>query len=284
MEPTQTQAGSPAATTQAPAVTQVAPVAPAAQVQPDDLVSRVSKFVESNAPEKQVTDEDKFDYGALNAVKSPEEAKAWADKAYKSFQRGFNDKYQTISDLSKQLQGRLSDDGRWTKEKVQSLIQNPEFVQVAQSLTANTSGLSEEEFSTLTETEKQAVVDLKAKVDRLEQQNSQTVRMSQDTSLKTRYANYESSKVDQITQDLMQGKLQATREHLWKVLDYDSAVQRAYEMGKQDKQLDTKEKLSATSYDGVQMAQGDKLEPEKGETSLNFFKRIAQKRIAESRR
>jgi hypothetical protein len=46
---------------------------------------------------------------------------------------------------------------------------------------------------------------------------------------------------------MMQGKLQASREHVFKAFDYEEAVNRAYQLGLQDRKLEQDGKVAASS-------------------------------------
>jgi hypothetical protein len=63
-------------------------------------------------------------------------------------------------------------------------------------------------------------------------------------------------------------------------LDYDNAVNRAYELGKQDARVDTNDKVNSTSTDGYTM-KGEREVPtaNKGETGGNFFRRLAENNL-----
>ncbi len=172
----------------------------------------------------------------------------------------------------------------WTVERVQELLQDPGFIQASQSVVqSNPSGLTDEEYSTLTDAEKAQFTSLQDKINRLEQANNQAMLAQQDTQLKTRYANYDPKQVDELMQGLMQNKVQATREHLWKVVDYDNAVERAYQMGLQDRKMESTDKYNSMSLPGQTSTPTGTVDPEKNESGVNFFRRIALKRLAESK-
>jgi hypothetical protein len=98
----------------------------------------------------------------------------------------------------------------------------------------------------------------------------------QDETLKTRYANYNPEAVDIITSDLLTGKVRATREDLWKVYDYEPAVKRAYELGRQDGQTEKQEKVNSISAEGMSTMQPNKEVPKPGEkeSTHSYFGRI----------
>ena len=97
--------------------------------------------------------------------------------------------------------------------------------------------------------------------------------------IKSRYKNYDSRIVDEAYEGLKTGKVQATREDLWKAIDYERAIKRAYELGKKDKAVDTSDKFQASSPNsGMNITQSSDV-PKKGdkENGVDYFKRLALK-------
>jgi hypothetical protein len=237
------------------------------EVKPD-LVTRASQV--KVEPKSIPVSEPEFDYKEIEAIKDPV-AKEVALKAYKSFQRGFNQKFQDIASLRKDLENKSQEFSNWTPERVQSLINDPKFVEAAK----NVVGTQNEQIYE-TETDKR-VKQLEQELNQLKGQSIQQTFKQQDEEIGKRYANYNPKKVDEITAEMLSGKVQATREHLWKVLDYEEAVQRAYQLGKEDKKLDFNDKLSSASYSPNSttiMPSGEKPMPEKGESDRDFLKRM----------
>ena len=106
----------------------------------------------------------------------------------------------------------------------------------------------------------------------------------EDTILQGRYGDYDPRKVNQLQEDLITGKYRAGREDIWKVMNYENAIRKAYEYGKQDRQLDMNEKAGALSPDGVNATPAS-TPPEraKNESGPQYFKRIALQRMQEIR-
>jgi len=254
---------------------EVAEVKPAPKE--EDLVTKVSK-VEIKEPTKEV---ETFNVTDIDKIQDPE-GKKYADQAYKSFQRGFNQKFQDLAVLRKEYEAKLAEPSNWTPERVQGLLKDEEFVKAAQSV----AGVKSDDYSALSDVEKKQLKEIQTQMSGLVNQNAQLLRSQEDEGLKGKYANYNSGAVDILTGDLLQGKVKATREHLHKVLDYDDAVRRAYELGKQDKKLDIQEKVTSISPEGVTaVSNKDVPEKEKGESDRNFFKRLVldnAKKSAES--
>jgi len=258
----------------------------------EDLITRASQVkLEpkiSDVPEVNV-EEPHFDINDIEKIEDPA-AREQATKAYKSFQRGFNQKFQEVAELRKSLEAKTQQSTKWTPERIkQELLNNPDFIQASQTVLQDQppteTGMSETEWSSLTESEKKQWKSMQAELNSLKQKQHQEEVLknfrSQDEVLKTKYANYDPNAVDIITGDLLAGKVQATREDLFKVYDYENAVRRAYELGKQDGNVDKQEKLNSSSFDGLGNVRvsGEKPEPTKGESDKSFFSRLVQSNI-----
>jgi hypothetical protein len=245
-----------------------------------DLITRVSQVkTEVTQPTGEIK-EPEFDFKDIEKIQDPA-AKDYAEKAYKSFKKGFNQKFHEIADIRKSLEKQVSQDTGWTPEKIQGLLNNPEFIKAAQQVTvsqapSNFSG-TQEEWSTLNEQEKAEFKSMRNEITALKQQNFQVQLKQQDEQFKSKYANYNPEAIDIITAEMLAGKVNATREHLWKVLDYDDAVNRAYQLGKQDRGVEVKEKVGASSIEGMSTTENkDAPKPEKDENPRAFWNRIVQ--------
>lgn len=255
-----------------------------AEPKKEDLVTRVSQ-VKAEVSAAEPKPDEVFNVNDIDKIEDPK-AKEYAEKAYKSFQRGFNKKYEELAALRKDLEKKGEASSTWTVEKVQSLLKDESFVNAARSVTAqNPNGLTDEEYSALTDTEKAKLNNLESEVSNLRKLNYEAYKVQQDEQLKRKYANYDSSIIDTTSADLISGRAIATREHLWKVIDYDKAIRRAYELGLQDRKLETSDRLNSMSADGINtVPSGNVPEPEKGESDTAYFKRLANKRLKEAGR
>ena len=275
-----------------PTNTQVQPE-PTPEVQPQPveapLIQRVSKFMETNDPANapvQVPEDFKFDINEIEKIEDPK-AREVAEKAYKSFQKGFGKKFEELAELRKALEVQGIKTEKWTPETVQKLVNDPEFIQAAQVVAGTKnpsgSGLSEEEWSALNDKEKAQLTGMQNEIAQLKQSNMTAQKIQQDAQLKQSYANYNPQVVDNLLTDMMSGRVQATREHLWKVSDYDNAIDRAYKLGRQDERSGTAERVNAVSTQGITAQPNESIQPEKDESNMNFWQRIAQRRLAESK-
>ena len=240
-----------------------------------DLVTRAS----------QVNIEPQEDKGAgtleqeAPKFQSVEEAVQWANKKEKEWSSGYGKKFQELADMRKSLEAQKPS-STWTPERIQNeLLKDPTFVQAAQSVAQNT---TQDEYSALSETDKKLLSETNQKANLAMQQNAQLIRSQQDESLKTKYANYKPEAVDIITDELLTGKVKATREDLWKVYDYDNMAKRAYELGKSDKATDTTQKVQLSSPQGYTAVSSDGIQPEKDESNHNYWNRIVMNNLAKA--
>ena len=252
------------------------PQTPASQTnqQHDDIVKRASQVQIAPKASQEKSEEATFDYSKLSTIKTPEEAKAWAEEAYKSMQRGYNQKYQDIATIKKMYETKLAEEGKWTPEKVQSLLADNNFVQAAQSVLGVQGNTSEESY--LSESDKKRILDADTKAQQALEYQAQLYREKEHEVLKGKYPNYDANVVDGIRKDLLAGKVNATGEYIWKAYDYENAVRRGYELGKQDASAKTTEKVNASSFDGGFNItnNSEPLKKEERESDQSYFKRL----------
>lgn len=284
METQTTQATAPIVTTTAPVTGTITTTAPN-----DDLVTRVSKVkAEVKTNEEIQIEEPTFNVNDIEKITDPQ-AKEQALRAYKSFQRGFNQKFQELADLRKKLEV-TQQPTTWSPDRIKAEMNKPDFIAaskvVLQEQNPPDSGMNDTEWSSLTANEKRQWQGMQQELANLKQQQVQQQILQnykqQDEQLKTKFANYDSQAVDILTGELLAGKVQATREHIFKVLDYENAVQRAYELGKQDGNLVKQDKNNASAYDGISTGKPATDIPvaEKNESTNSFFGRLVANNIA----
>jgi len=247
-----------------------------------DLITRVSQ-VKTKAPDDPtVPDKDgKFNINELDSKIESIEDQALKEqfvKLKKSLLSGENKKYEEIANLRKQYEARLAESSaNWTPERLKQELNKPDFVQAANSVLQTgspTPQQGDDQYSALSDEEKAELVQLKQKITTLEQSSWQAVKQSQDTQLKDKYANYDPNSIDQVASDLVSGKVKATREDLWKVVDYERAVQRAYDLGLTDKKEQNQERVNGMSFDGGgNHAAPNTVQRQEGETTQQFMRR-----------
>jgi len=241
----------------------------------EDLITRVSK-IKADAPEV----ESKFNVNDLDAaiegIPDPK-VKEQILGLKKSLISGENQKYQELARLRKEYEEKIAGNSTWTPDRVQQLMADQSFVKAAQDIV----GTTQDDSSMLSESEKARIKALDTEIKMLKSASMRASQQQQDEVLKSRYANYDPQAVDIITADLLAGKVQATREDLWKVKDYESAVQRAYRLGKQDRQLDTIEKVESSSIDGGTVTNTENAPAkEDGESDNAYFKRLGLRNLS----
>jgi hypothetical protein len=240
---------------------------------PENLVSRVSKV----RIEKPVVEE-KFNVNEIEKIKDPD-ARAYIEKAYKSLQGDYTRKYQALSEERKGLEAKMVSETGWTSERVQSLLNDPEFIKAAQGVVGSQ---QTDEYSALSETEKRRLENAENTAKSILQQNAQLLKQQQYERLSQKYANFEPQVLDSISAEVLAKKRQISYEDVWKAVDYEEAVQRAYRLGKEDKQLENKDKINSMSAEGTTVVGDDSPPPqENGESNLNYFRRLANRRLAQ---
>lgn len=264
-----------------PAASSDAPVQEPVVVAPaPDLVTRVS---EVKPPAEPITDGfDKATHDAAIAALPPEAQ--LQVKAYESsVMSGANKKFMEAADIKKELAQP------WTTDRVQQLLNDQSFVSSAQEIATKQalaqnpqgSGMQDTEWSALTDGERKQFYAIQQNQSQMQAQMNTMLARQEDQNLMTRYKNYDATKVDQLQRDLMNGKVSATREALHKVIDYDDAVQRAYQYAKQDNQTDIQGKVNASTVAaGVTTTPADTIpEKPKGMSNIEHFKNLAMNRI-----
>lgn len=246
---------------------------PAVQAPQEDLIKKVSQVkLESEAkqPEKA---ESENPFGLTREDWEKVQSDPVLKKYYASMQTGLVKKTQEFSNEKFHLQKKIEELTDWTPQRIQQLLQDPKFVEAAQNIIQQNPAGSTAEYET---EEAKEIKQLKTRLAQLEGTSFQTLMRQQDENLKSKYVNYDPQKVDIITNEMLTGKVQATREHLWKVLDYEDAIKRAYELGKQDRQQEIKTNIPAMSLSegSPNITSGEKPEKLPNEDDRSFLRRI----------
>lgn len=262
-----------------------------------DLITKVTQFKAQTQP---VPENDiGFDYKEIEAIKDPV-AKDIAIKAYKSMQAGVTKKFQEVAITRKEyevknaeIQAKLADMQTWTPEKVQNyLLNNPSFLQSAQMMSTQTQqnpgGLTDEQFSALTDKEKAELAQLptlKSEIDQLKQVNYQAMVTQTDNQLKAKYGNYNSQEVDAAIARLAQMNPLEIREHVFKSIKHDENVKNSYELRQQEIQQLNQTRINAISVDGAQAINNDGLPTRlPNENDRAWFEKLANFRLTQSKR
>lgn len=280
-----------AAPTQTAVVEQAAPVIS----QEPDLLTKVAQFRSKQAKtQTQAPAEGQdigFDYKELESIKDPV-AKEIAMKAYKSMQSGVTKKFQEIAMTKKEYESKLSEMQNWTPQRIQQeLLNNPQFLQAAQQVAGSVpnpqnSGLTDEQFSALTDKEKAEITALKSTVNELKAINYQALISQTDSKLQAKYgAAYEPSSIDNSLKQLAGMQPHELREYIYKATNHERDVRDAYELGRQEATQRNQEKLNSFSPSGSQTTNNDGMPVrEKGENDVTWFTKLAQFRLMQSRK
>ena len=234
-------------------------------------------------PELQA-DDIKFDVNDIDKIEDPI-AKEYALKAYKSFERGYQKKFQELAQEKREIETERESGNKWTTQRVQELLSNEEFINVSQQIIQSSKpasvDISDEDWSNLSDSDKLKIQGLQQRIDNMEHQsklekyNAQLDRENQ--ALSSKYDNYEPTRINQIRTDMYNGKIQATNEHLYKAFYHDDNVKRAYLNGLEDGKSGVRQKADVSATDvrtNTIIPASGQIQREEGETSDNFLRRI----------
>lgn len=254
----------------------------------EDLLSRVTKFIDSSPKDKpeEKIDDDVFNDAEfrqkIDSIEDPE-LKQQMIRLRKSAITGVNTKFQEIAEIRKELESLKHSGGtqKWTPERIQQLINDPEFIQAASSVAGIGSDSDDDEYVPDSVKAKLKELDqIKSQLGQFQQQQTQAQRQQEHQFLQTKYGNYNPQRVDEIRKELLEGKVNATSEHIYKAWYHDENVKRAYEMGKRDAQKGISDNVNANSFDGNVQRQNQQIKPNEGESDKSFLKRIIEKNLA----
>lgn len=249
----------------------------------ENILSRVANFKPEETKPKG-NEEFTFNPQDFDKIESVEEAKKYAENAYKSLEKGYQKKYQDIAELKKALEANVTNSSSWTTERVQSLLQDQSFVSAAQGVLGQANPAQDDnEYSALSESEKRKISAIEKQNHLLLQQQNMLLMKQQDEMLKQKYPNYDQGAVDTITADLLQGKVNNTREYIWRAKDYEDAVNRAYQLGMQDARGTYNENIQSASFTGGEAIPSTPVKKEKGESNESLLKRLYSSALRNSR-
>jgi len=263
----------------------------------DDLLSRVTKFVDDASPKNK--SEDEIDVDIFNDAKFREKIDSIDDPELKQYMlsmrktglRGINDKLQEISEIRKEVQQLQQGNGKWTAERIQQALNDPEFLQAAQSLVGNDQQQFNDDDEYVSDgvkkiinSQQSEINDLKKQLGQFNQQQNLNQIKQEHESLRQKYGNYDPSQIDEIRSDLLSGKRKATNEDLYKVAYYETNIKNAYEMGRRDALNGVPEKVNASSFTGTVQQPTTEVKPENNETNKQFISRIINNKLSQLRK
>lgn len=263
--------------------------------QPDDLLSRVTQFEIEKNPANKTPDEqddvlfsDKDLRAKIDAIQDPALKQQYIDMR-KSMMRGINEKFQDLASMRKELEAvkNTTQNVRFKANSIDELLSNPEFMNEAKAKLAQSNSPIADESAISDET-KQYISSLEGKIKSIEEGLNQKQHQEannewnrQHDALAGRYKNYDKSRIDEVANGLITGKIKATPEYIYKVVNHDDNVRRAYELGRKEgsKILNEKRQLN-NSIDSVNAVALDTIPQDKAEDNLRFMQRIISKRFA----
>lgn len=265
----------------------------------DDLLSRVTKFVDEKAPANK--SEDDIDNDVFNDAEFRKKIDALQDPELKQYMlsmrktgvRGIQERLQEISEMRKELTAlKQGINPGWSPERIQQLLNDKEFLNAAQAVLGNQTPAIENDDEFVPESVKQKLAKLEQENSQFKQQwnkfsQQQTIaqRVQEHERLKERYGNYDSNKVDELINGLIQGKVQAGPEVVYKAYFHDENVKRAYEMGRRDAMGGVQERQQASSFSSNNVQQpNSQIKPEQGETNKQFLNRIINNKLSQLRK
>lgn len=261
------------------------PIIPAVEPKAD-LFKRVAEFKSEPEIKKEVVGNE---FGITEEDYKKVQADPSLSKLYKSLQAGAGKKFEEAASIRKEIEALKSQNGVWTKERIRAELNNPNFVNAAQQVALEqappSSGLTDQAWSALSESDKAKFGQLEQRTNQMEQLLLNERKTQEDVRLKGKYGDrYAPDIVDTTISNLVTGKVQASREDIWKVINHDDNVRNAYQLGKQDASVEIKGKMGANSPEGYSTTPVDKIEPVKGESDRAFWGRIVMNRMLQNKK
>lgn len=256
-----------------------------------DLLTKVAQFKKSQPAQDNITNAP--EQPEFEAIKDPVAREA-AKQAVERMRRGMQSDYTRKLEEAKSL---VEQSKTWTPQRIQQeLLSNPDFLQAAQMVAGNqapqnpvNSGLTDEQFSALTDREKSELASLKSEVSQLKQNNvNQAIQKEityKDAELKVKYPDYNPAVVDQAMDKLGKMSYADVREYVYKAITHDETVKSVYEMAKSELKSLNQEKINAITPSGSTAINTDAIPTrEKGESDQAFFLKLGQFRLAQSKK
>lgn len=271
-----------------------------------DLFKRVSEFQLNNDPKTKTEEEIDTDVfsdpklrAKIDAIEDPE-LKAHFIALRKSGISGVNSKMQEMADLRKRMEA-IEGNGQpkpmtveeidWTPAQIAKVVNNQKFVDAAKQYQGTSEGSDE---SGLDDGTKKIISDMQTKIDKLENLNQQSFdtqsrayQQQEHIRLKDKYPDYDSTKVDTITSEMIDKKRSSVTigssvyEDIYKADNYDGNIRKAYAMGRKDERDGLDANAAPAALDGIQTRPSKPaIESQEGETDKQFLDRIIAKNVA----
>ena len=227
------------------------------QDQETSLASRVAQMQsESAVPTKE---EESGEEGGslidkLKAAGLKEDLIKEIEDERKSFKSGYDKKFQKLAGEKKEFESMRDDFMRMDAKKIGELMENPEFVKASQEWLQMNETLPEDmsydEYSQLNPKEKAKIDELHKKMKALEEKEQNAQLNAQHESLKGKYKDYSVEGINEFLGEIQSGKRSIGFEDLYKVMNYEKALENAYKMGKEESGAASSVKFNSSSVPG----------------------------------
>lgn len=253
---------------------------------PQDLVSRIATAPAAKPaePASEVT------AASLEDIKDPT-IRTVVETKLKNLESGFNKKYMKLAEEQKAAEALKQKyeqevNQPWSPERLQQMLQRPDFAQAVQSAYQTQSQLappatwegSQEQWSNLSDSDKQAFRHMQGQVNSLMSQQEQMQHAQEHERVKTRFPDYDPKAVESFYRDANAGKMgsEQIKEMIWKALNFQKYVDNAYAFGQQDRQGSLQEKINGNTNpqnNSVQVS-GDMPQRADNESTRSFMSRL----------
>ncbi len=176
----------------------------------------------------------------LDEIKDPV-ARQVLEKKIKDLEAGYHRKFNEVHQMKKDVESKMESSNTWTQERLDEVLQDPTFNSLVQSRLQNQApseyieqGGSQEQWSALSDSEKQQFENMRRQLQQQDSRLNQILKSQEDAELMNQFPGYDPTVVDRLQSDLLSGRRQATRSDIWKVANFDQAVQNAFELGKKE--------------------------------------------------
>ena len=246
-------------------------------VKEPDLITKVAQFKKETSSVSTDTAHKEFD-----DIKDPV-AKEIAIKRDKERQADYVRKTQDLAQQRKDLEAKVTEINTWSPERIQKeLLTNPTFLSSAQMVSSTS--VKDDTFLTDEEKENRSkIANMEGELQRLKANNYQALIIQQDATLQSRYGeDYKPSDIDSTIEKMSKMQPHLLREYVYKAINYEEGLKKAYELGKNESKQINNDKINAFSVSGNQVRSGENTPVrEKGESDQSFLTRIMQNRLAQ---
>lgn len=257
-------------------------VTPTVEAPQQTLEQRISSL-EGDVSKPLMTQEE------INSIPDPK-LREYIQAKEKDMVKGMNEKFRNIAELKKELeqsksQSQVSD--RWTKDRLQQELQNPEFSQAVQDYASQSAPQdwvgTQEEWSNLNTNEKREFNIMKSELKGLKDSQRQFQLQQTDQTIKGKFEDYKPEQINDFEAKLRRGVVDdsSRREAIYKALNYEAAVKRAYELGRTDTNGNLQKKMNASTIDSTQSQTPaiDLPKREENEKTSNYFVKLARRNM-----